>query len=378
MKISELGSAGALSGTEVLPIVQSGTTKKVSIDDVVALGGGSQNFQQVTDIGNSTTNNIELLSNESASKTITISDNLNPGSNDQGILMNYNNTKGITQISISNTNDDTADYRQSVISNYISNNLTSESIEASLISISNDIYTFGSIGFTKNNANYGFGLYYGENNIGSCLWLNSLNGGSLIGFEELKISSFYYNGNNNIINKIEAGLYLDFASQQYSLGNINNSLFTILDANSTIKTTYQTNDIGLKLDFSIYKFTFGDWEGVYDSTNLYVDAQQGIIKTSHLGNDIGLSLDFYRSKFTFGGNDGGQGAATLLCDFNTQQTIIGDFFSANSGTYFGVDANNNTLITSDNLIVTGNHSTSQYHLKINVGGTDYLIQLLNP
>ena len=36
MKISELGLAGALSGTEVLPIVQSGTTKKVSIDDVVA------------------------------------------------------------------------------------------------------------------------------------------------------------------------------------------------------------------------------------------------------------------------------------------------------------------------------------------------------
>jgi hypothetical protein len=37
MKISELTSAGAIVGTEVLPIVQSGETKKASIDDVLAL-----------------------------------------------------------------------------------------------------------------------------------------------------------------------------------------------------------------------------------------------------------------------------------------------------------------------------------------------------
>ena len=36
MKISELTSAGAIVGTEVLPIVQSGETKKVTIDDVLA------------------------------------------------------------------------------------------------------------------------------------------------------------------------------------------------------------------------------------------------------------------------------------------------------------------------------------------------------
>jgi hypothetical protein len=37
MKISELTPAGAIIGTEVLPIVQSGETKKASIDDVLAL-----------------------------------------------------------------------------------------------------------------------------------------------------------------------------------------------------------------------------------------------------------------------------------------------------------------------------------------------------
>jgi hypothetical protein len=36
MKISELTSAGAITGTEVLPIVQSGETRKVTIDDVLA------------------------------------------------------------------------------------------------------------------------------------------------------------------------------------------------------------------------------------------------------------------------------------------------------------------------------------------------------
>jgi hypothetical protein len=37
MKISELTSAGSIAGTEVLPIVQSGETKKTSIDDIIAL-----------------------------------------------------------------------------------------------------------------------------------------------------------------------------------------------------------------------------------------------------------------------------------------------------------------------------------------------------
>jgi len=57
-KISELTSASLpLAGTEIVPIVQGGETKKV----VVSEFGGNQNLQQVTDLGNTTTNIIEVL-----------------------------------------------------------------------------------------------------------------------------------------------------------------------------------------------------------------------------------------------------------------------------------------------------------------------------
>ena len=46
-----------LTGTEEIAIVQGGETKKVAVSNVGG-GGGSQNLQQVTDVGNVTTNNI--------------------------------------------------------------------------------------------------------------------------------------------------------------------------------------------------------------------------------------------------------------------------------------------------------------------------------
>jgi hypothetical protein len=62
IKISELPAGSALSGTEEIPIVQSATTKKITAQDIADLAG-SQDLQQVTDIGNTTTNDIELITN---------------------------------------------------------------------------------------------------------------------------------------------------------------------------------------------------------------------------------------------------------------------------------------------------------------------------
>ena len=56
-KISELNSATLpLAGTEVLPIVQGGETVKVQVSEIL----GSQDLQQVTDVGDTTTNQINL------------------------------------------------------------------------------------------------------------------------------------------------------------------------------------------------------------------------------------------------------------------------------------------------------------------------------
>jgi len=70
-KISNLTTAGALSGTEVLPIVQSGTTKKVSTANVANF-----NFSQISLIINDTTlgtfSTTILKNNTGATLTISV------------------------------------------------------------------------------------------------------------------------------------------------------------------------------------------------------------------------------------------------------------------------------------------------------------------
>ena len=58
-KISALTSAGSLAGTEPLPIVQGGVTKKTTVQDVANLKA-TPNLQQVTGVGATTTNSITV------------------------------------------------------------------------------------------------------------------------------------------------------------------------------------------------------------------------------------------------------------------------------------------------------------------------------
>ena len=53
-KISNLPSAGALAGTEPLPIVQGGATKKTTVQDIANLAGGNQTLNDVLVVGNET------------------------------------------------------------------------------------------------------------------------------------------------------------------------------------------------------------------------------------------------------------------------------------------------------------------------------------
>ena len=53
-KISNLPSAGALAGTEPLPIVQGGATKQTTVQDIADLAGGNQTLNDVLVVGNET------------------------------------------------------------------------------------------------------------------------------------------------------------------------------------------------------------------------------------------------------------------------------------------------------------------------------------
>ena len=61
-KISNLTSAGTLSGTEEIPIVQSGTTVKTTAQDIANLGGPKGIYRYVTDgLGNVTQTTIAAV-----------------------------------------------------------------------------------------------------------------------------------------------------------------------------------------------------------------------------------------------------------------------------------------------------------------------------
>jgi hypothetical protein len=76
-KISQLNTGSTLDGSELVPIVQGGVTKKVTTQDIADLvdGGGSQSLQDVTDIGASTTNLIEVGGLDNTAKLITLNKN---------------------------------------------------------------------------------------------------------------------------------------------------------------------------------------------------------------------------------------------------------------------------------------------------------------
>jgi hypothetical protein len=111
IKISQLPSAGALSGSEILPIVQTGDTKSTTINSIV----GEVTLQKVTDNDNTTTNNIVVDNGsgntEIISGVITLtSDNTTAyaqiGSDSQSGILRLANLNHLGQIYATNLTDD--------------------------------------------------------------------------------------------------------------------------------------------------------------------------------------------------------------------------------------------------------------------------------
>ena len=84
-KISALTSAGALAGTEPLPIVQGGSTKKTTAQDIANLKA-TPDLQQVTNVGFSTTNKI-ASSNGTGSATILNNGNIDIATGDETVTI---------------------------------------------------------------------------------------------------------------------------------------------------------------------------------------------------------------------------------------------------------------------------------------------------
>jgi len=200
-----------------------------------------------------------------------------------------------------------------------------------------------------------------------------------------------YNGN-------DVGLKLDFANTIYSIGWNNATKGLIVNqSNSTIylgDDAVSGTGAGIKIenDTDIY---VGDYtQGFADGLTFSVTSSNNIIKTAYQGTDVGIFLDFTNNLYQIGGLNA-NGNYIEVDDFNSKvrivtqgnrvmfeatqtNTTIGDVTGVNNSTTFGVDDTLQTLTGSGNLLVGTSGPASGQHLKINVGGTDYVIELKDP
>jgi hypothetical protein len=350
----------------------------------IGAGAGALNLQNVTDNGNSTTNNILLQYPDNAQDNALVFYNSDLAQEEYlirkratGIL-----TNDVLSIesrgNISPSTDPVGlliDGSQNVIRSFFG---TSYSTTGLKLDFNNAVYEIGVNNFGV-TVDYNSGISYVGDYLG--LWLN----GTTISID----------ANNNIIKTFnvagDIGLNLDLANGEYELGDFNNiyngTTLLIDDNNSTIKSSYGGGDIGLKLDFandqmyittsnsqidlissqfrvaiggvdnciqggssSNFDVLLGDITGAVNNTVFFVDVFSSTIKTQYSGNDIGLYLDFANDKYTLG----------------------------STTEYIGIDPTNNTLIAGANLLSGSAGGSSGQHLKINVNGTNYKIKLENP
>lgn len=245
----------------------------------------------------------------------------------------------------------------------------------------------------------------------------------------------------------DVGLNLDFVGQVYRFGDYNfisNGSYLFLDSglqyaeintasanlivdgsNWFIKTQYNNNDIGLKLDFASNTFTFGDdvinnnflrftigansnaelstsFASIGDvfslvnGTTFNVEDNNQIIKSTYGGADVGLKLDFANGIYTFGDfntNPTGNfiyidytglistqnvfnGSEGIVLDMGNRNFLLGDPGNIN-GTHLVIDDANQVFSLSGNLSANTAGASSGQFLKVRIGGVDYKIALLN-
>jgi hypothetical protein len=376
MKISELGLAGAIAGTEVFPIVQGGVTKKVSITDALAGAGGG-----VTELNGLT----GALSITSTDNSVTITPSVDTidlsvaggsgGVNPTSTYIPYNNA---------GTFDDSF-----LINDTVQNQLRTDVLKGGfLLDFNTNVYYFGDFRNILNGRNYL--SFEGDNRL-----FNITLDGDVV-------TQFAKDTNDYVLGSISTGNYMQLSgSGQYGNLYVNSLAFLSYnqvngavginngaieagiknDGNFVFYTALVADGTidGIRIDIPGNRYNFGSLVGQFD---MQVDAGNKVIKMGDYiqqGNGTYFELDEQSANISFfAGNIITIYGASSGIRMETNITKIGDNDFASNGTTFGVDDNNRTLIGSNGLLRSTSGSASGQHLKINIGGTDYVIELKNP
>lgn len=185
-------------------------------------------------------------------------------------------------------------------------------------------------------------------------WNNNTNGSRLIvdDFNTLMYSSF-----TNV--NLKMGFSFDYNNADYRFGCID-FFGEYFQALSNKLQTITANQIqGLLIDGTNKIFQLGDFTGLFNATLITVD---DVGATVEVNADTSIKL---KSQNT-----------GLLATSN--QTIFGDIQFVNNFSYFGIDDNIQKLICSSNLLTSTAGGNSGQHIKIEVAGIPYVIELKNP
>lgn len=272
------------------------------------------------------------------------------------------------------------DAPNNTIKTYFGSNFDEKGIK---LDFDNNVYEIGVDNFGV-TVDYNIGVSYVGDYIGSYL-----NGTTLS-----------IDANNNIIKTFnvggDIGLKLDFANNNFRLGDVNagngsyvevdgwniylkgsnnNTWFEIDDNNSIIKSTYGGSERGLYLNLNFIKYGLGESNGGFINNDIFgilVDGGNGyvLVGDTFANNKIHFNIDTINNSIKSWSNNTQIG---LSIDNTLNQYTLGS-----TTEYLGIDTLNDTLIAGANLLSGTAGGASGQHLKININGTDYKIELRNP
>jgi hypothetical protein len=266
--------------------------------------------------------------------------------------------------------------------------------------------------FDYNNAIYKFGDYNGYNNHTSLI-IND-NGANIYTRDNSAVNgiNFDFVNKNYYFGALSNGTYLSTdGNNSYAQININSNPYLYLDAlndifyfgdsvtgfqfymnkagnNADIRlnnTPYLTIDgasnityLGLQGDTAVFFTDFsngfcsmGDVFGNGNSTNIMVDDFNSKIITQYQGSVKGILLDYGSDNYKFGDYKGVSNATALFINDSIKQIRL----RASSGE---ISFSTDLLLFDGSLTTPSASGNSGQHLKVNINGTNYVIQLLNP
>ena len=196
---------------------------------------------------------------------------------------------------------------------------------------------------------------------------SSYNGGRItINDDSKQIYSSHFNSDYGFTS--DYGLFIDWSNGlPYTvLGDLNTNYgglcLSINNIINRISSVYNYGEYGFIINFELDQYLLGDFNEVTNGNYLMVSNESNEIFTASMHNEI------WGERRQFG----------FYVHTTDYVTSLGDYFDYNNGTFILINDASEKLCLSGNLLSGSSGGIAPVHLMVNIGGTDYKIELRNP